>query len=46
VNGQPVDETLLQMVEQLGSSDMSEMQKNFAAVETCSEMRKSRLNFL
>jgi hypothetical protein len=34
-----VDETLLQMVEKLGSSDMSEMQKNFAAVETCSGMR-------
>jgi hypothetical protein len=48
VNGQLVDETLLQMVEKLGSSDMSEMQTNFAAIETCSGMRKSRLrtNFI
>lgn len=37
------------MVEQLGSSDMSEMQKNFAAIETCGEMRKTwieNLNFI
>lgn len=35
-----MDETLLQMVEQMGGSDMSEMQKNFAAVEECGGMRK------
>jgi hypothetical protein len=35
LNGQLLDESLLLMVEQLGRKDMNEMQKNFAAVETC-----------
>jgi hypothetical protein len=39
-----VDESLLQMVEQMGGADMSEMQKNFAAVEECGGMRKNGMN--
>lgn len=43
MNGQVVDETLIQMVEQLGSSNMEEMQKNFAAVDTCSGIGKTMI---
>ena len=39
-----MDESLLQMVEKMGGADMSEMQKNFAAVEECGGMRKNGMN--
>ena len=39
INGKFVDENLMNMIEQLGVNDMNEMQKNFAAVETCSGIR-------
>jgi hypothetical protein len=40
LNGQLVDESVMNMIEQLGVNDMNEMQKNFAAVETCAGIRK------
>jgi hypothetical protein len=39
LNGQLVDESLMNMIEQLGVNDMDAMQKNFAAVENCAGIR-------
>jgi hypothetical protein len=39
LNGQLVEENLLLLIEQFGRNDMDDMQKNFAAVETCAGIR-------